>query len=134
MHSNPILSGFNPDPSIVSTPDGYYVATSSFEYLPGLPIYHSKDLENWELVGHVATREDQVQVATRPDARRCLGADASLSGRRVLPDRLQCSSAAAAASCSLPPTPSGPGATALSSRQWTASTPTSPGMRKGPHT
>jgi xylan 1,4-beta-xylosidase len=66
MHSNPILSGFNPDPSIVSTPNGYYLATSSFEYLPGLPIYHSKDLENWELVGHVATREAQVELANVP--------------------------------------------------------------------
>ncbi|MFY9635004.1 MAG: family 43 glycosylhydrolase [Cellulosimicrobium cellulans] len=66
MKSNPILSGFNPDPSIVSTPQGYYVATSSFEYLPGLPIYHSKDLESWQLVGHVATREEQVQLADVP--------------------------------------------------------------------
>lgn len=66
MHSNPILSGFNPDPSIVSTPDGYYLATSSFEYLPGLPLYHSTDLENWELVGHVATREEQVELGNVP--------------------------------------------------------------------
>ncbi|WP_457947746.1 family 43 glycosylhydrolase [Pseudarthrobacter sp. alpha12b] len=66
MHSNPILSGFNPDPSIVSTPDGYYIATSSFEYLPGLPIYHSEDLEGWELVGHVATRDEQVGLAHVP--------------------------------------------------------------------
>lgn len=66
MHTNPILSGFNPDPSIVSTPDGYYLATSSFEYLPGLPIYHSKDLGDWELVGHVATREEQVRLANVP--------------------------------------------------------------------
>jgi beta-xylosidase len=66
MKSNPILSGFNPDPSIVSTPEGYYVVTSSFEYLPALPIYHSKDLESWQLVGHVATREEQVQLADVP--------------------------------------------------------------------
>lgn len=66
MNPNPILSGFNPDPSIVSTPDGYYIATSSFEYLPSLPIYHSRDLESWELIGHVATREEQVQLANVP--------------------------------------------------------------------
>ncbi|MEE9097780.1 glycoside hydrolase family 43 protein [Pseudarthrobacter phenanthrenivorans] len=66
MSPNPIPSGFNPDPSIVSTPDGYYIATSSFEYLPSLPIYHSRDLENWELIGHVATREEQVQLANVP--------------------------------------------------------------------
>ncbi|ACL38429.1 glycoside hydrolase family 43 [Pseudarthrobacter chlorophenolicus A6] len=66
MHTNPILSGFNPDPSIVSTPDGYYLATSSFEYLPGLPVYHSEDLADWELVGHVATREEQVRLTNVP--------------------------------------------------------------------
>ncbi|WP_285318648.1 glycoside hydrolase family 43 protein [Pseudarthrobacter sp. lyk4-40-TYG-27] len=66
MHSNPILPGFNPDPTIVSTPDGYYVVTSSFEYLPGLPVYHSQDLQSWALIGHVATREEQVHVANVP--------------------------------------------------------------------
>jgi xylan 1,4-beta-xylosidase len=66
MKSNPILPGFNPDPSIISTPSGYYVATSSFEYLPALPIYHSKDLDSWQLVGHVGTREQQVQLADVP--------------------------------------------------------------------
>ncbi|HKU03179.1 MAG TPA: family 43 glycosylhydrolase, partial [Arthrobacter sp.] len=66
MNSNPILSGFNPDPSIARTPDGYCLVTSSFEYLPGLPVYHSPDLERWELVGHVATREEQVGIANVP--------------------------------------------------------------------
>jgi len=66
MHSNPILPGFNPDPSIVSTPNGYYVVTSSFEYLPGLPVYHSLDLQSWSLIGHLATRAEQVQVANVP--------------------------------------------------------------------
>lgn len=66
LKTNPILSGFNPDPSIVSTPDGYYLTTSSFEYLPALPVYHSKVLENWRLVGHVATREQQVEIAHVP--------------------------------------------------------------------
>ncbi|MHC6591292.1 glycoside hydrolase family 43 protein [Arthrobacter sp. C152] len=66
MAANPILPGFNPDPSIVRAPGGYYVATSSFEYLPGLPIYHSDDLESWCLIGHVATREEQVQLADVP--------------------------------------------------------------------
>lgn len=66
MNLNPILPGFNPDPSIVSTPDGYYLVTSSFEYLPGLPVYHSPDLEHWELVGHVATREEQAGIADVP--------------------------------------------------------------------
>ena len=44
---NPIIRGFNPDPSICRVGNDYYLVTSSFEYFPGLPIYHSKDLVNW---------------------------------------------------------------------------------------
>ncbi len=50
--SNPILPGFNPDPSICRVGDDYYLVTSSFAFYPGLPIYHSRDLVNWKLVGH----------------------------------------------------------------------------------
>lgn len=60
---NPILAGFNPDPSIVRVGDDYYIANSTFEYLPGVPIYHSRDLENWQLIGHVATRPGQFKGA-----------------------------------------------------------------------
>lgn len=48
--SNPILRGFNPDPSICSVPGkGYFIVTSTFEYFPGLPIYHSQDLQSWKV-------------------------------------------------------------------------------------
>lgn len=50
--SNPILTGMNPDPSICRVGDDFYLVTSTFEYYPGLPIYHSKDLVNWHLIGH----------------------------------------------------------------------------------
>jgi len=53
MIRNPIFKGFNPDPCICRKGDDYYVAVSSFEWLPGIPIYHSKDLKNWELYTHV---------------------------------------------------------------------------------
>jgi xylan 1,4-beta-xylosidase len=59
-YPNPLIPGFNPDPSIVKVGDDYYLATSTFEYLPGIPVYHSKDLIHWELIGHVATRTEQV--------------------------------------------------------------------------
>lgn len=49
---NPILTGMNPDPSICRVNDDFYLVTSTFEYFPGLPIYHSKDLVNWKLIGH----------------------------------------------------------------------------------
>ena len=50
--SNPILTGMNPDPSICRVGDDFYLVTSTFEYYPGLPIYHSKDLVNWKIIGH----------------------------------------------------------------------------------
>lgn len=63
---NPLLPGFNPDPSVVRVGDDYFLATSTFEYLPGLPIYHSKDLVTWEQVGNVAVRDSQVGVSAAP--------------------------------------------------------------------
>lgn len=57
---NPILSGFYPDPSICRVKDDYYLVTSSFVYYPGLPIFHSKDLVNWEQIGHGIHRTDQL--------------------------------------------------------------------------
>ncbi len=53
---NPIISGMNPDPTICRVGNDYYLVTSTFEYFPGLPIYHSKDLVNWKLIGHVLSR------------------------------------------------------------------------------
>jgi beta-xylosidase len=63
---NPLLPGFNPDPTVVRVGDDYYACTSTFEYLPGLPIYHSRDFAHWTLVGHVATREAQLDIRDVP--------------------------------------------------------------------
>lgn len=63
---NPLLPGFHPDPSIVLVDGVYYAVTSTFEYLPGLPVHRSTDLETWEVVGHVATRPEQVELADVP--------------------------------------------------------------------
>ena len=52
MIQNPILPGFNPDPSICRVDDDYYIATSTFEWYPGVQIHHSKDLQNWRLLTH----------------------------------------------------------------------------------
>jgi xylan 1,4-beta-xylosidase len=59
---NPLIAGFNPDPSVVLVDGVYHLVTSSFEYLPGLPVYRSTDLVEWTHVGNVATRPEQVQV------------------------------------------------------------------------
>ncbi|WP_084127528.1 glycoside hydrolase family 43 protein [Demequina sp. NBRC 110054] len=55
MSETPILPGFHPDPSICRVGDEYLLATSTFEYVPGVPIHRSSDLVTWELVGHALT-------------------------------------------------------------------------------
>ena len=60
-YSNPILRGMNPDPSICRAGDDYYLATSTMGYYPGVPIYHSRDLVNWRLIGHCLTRPAHFQ-------------------------------------------------------------------------
>jgi len=62
MIRNPILRGFHPDPSILRVGDDYYLATSTFEWFPGVPIYHSRDLKHWRLVTHALTRVSQVDM------------------------------------------------------------------------
>jgi alpha-N-arabinofuranosidase len=59
---NPILPGFYPDPSICRVGDDYYLVTSTFEYFPGLPIFHSRDLVNWRQIGHVLDRPSQLPL------------------------------------------------------------------------
>lgn len=57
-----IIPGWNPDPSIVRVGDDYFLATSTFEYFPGIPIYHSKDLVNWDIIGHALNRRSQLDL------------------------------------------------------------------------
>ena len=63
---NPILPGFYPDPSICRVGDDYYLVTSSFEYFPGLPVFHSRDLAHWRQIGHVLTRPSQLNLDAVP--------------------------------------------------------------------
>src|SRR6201999_3011849 len=65
---NPILRGFNPDPSILRVGDDYYIATSTFEWYPGVQIHHSRDLANWELVTRPLTRKSQLDMRGDPDS------------------------------------------------------------------
>ncbi len=64
--SNPILAGFYPDPSVVKVEEDYYLVTSTFEYLPGLPVFHSRDLANWTQIGHVIERDGQLASTDIP--------------------------------------------------------------------
>ena len=61
--SNPIIPGFAPDPSIVRVGEDFWLINSTFEYFPGIPIYHSTDLVNWELVNYALTRPSQADLA-----------------------------------------------------------------------
>ena len=69
MIVNPILPGFNPDPCICRKGDDYYMAVSTFEWFPGIPVYHSRDLKNWELYTHVITDDEKVDLKKLPSAK-----------------------------------------------------------------
>ena len=59
---NPVLAGFHPDPSVCRVGDDYYLACSSFEYFPGVPLFHSRDLVHWEQIGNVLDRPGQLTL------------------------------------------------------------------------
>jgi len=65
---NPILPGFNPDPSICRVGDDYYVATSTFEWFPGVQIHHSRDLVHWRLATRPLTRKSQLDMRGNEDS------------------------------------------------------------------
>ena len=65
---NPILPGFNPDPSILRVGDDYYIATSTFEWFPGVQIHHSRDLVHWRLLTRPLRRESQLNMLGDPDS------------------------------------------------------------------
>jgi xylan 1,4-beta-xylosidase len=65
---NPILRGFNPDPSIVRVGEDYYIATSTFEWYPGVQIHHSRDLAHWRLLTRPLRRASQLNMLGDPDS------------------------------------------------------------------
>lgn len=65
---NPILRGFNPDPSIIRVGEDYYIATSTFEWFPGIQIHHSTDLVHWNVVTHPLNRVSQLDMKGVPDS------------------------------------------------------------------
>jgi len=62
QYRNPIIPGYHPDPSICRVNGDYYLVNSSFQYFPGVPIFHSRDLVNWEQIGNVLTRDSQLPL------------------------------------------------------------------------
>ena len=67
-YTNPILKGFYPDPSVCEAEGKFYLACSSFQYFPGVPLFESRDLVNWTQIGHVLTRESQVKLDRVPSS------------------------------------------------------------------
>lgn len=65
-YQNPVISGFHPDPSICRIENDFYLVTSSFEYFPGVPLFHSKDLIHWTQIGHCLTRPSQLKLTNCP--------------------------------------------------------------------
>lgn len=68
--ANPVIRGFNPDPTVCvvpateTSPTTYFLSTSTFELFPGCAIYVSTDLVNWRLIGHALTRRSQIELRT----------------------------------------------------------------------
>ena len=60
--TNPVLPGFHADPSVCRAGDDFYLVNSTFQYFPGVPVFHSKDLVNWEQIGNCLTRPTQVDL------------------------------------------------------------------------
>ena len=80
MIQNPILPGFCPDPSIIRVEDDYYIANSSFEWWPGVKIYHSKDLKHYEQLPSPLTRMSQLNMVGEGDSCGVWAPDISWDG------------------------------------------------------
>lgn len=65
-YRNPVLPGCHPDPSVCRVGDEVFLVTSTFEYFPGLPVHRSRNLVDWELVGHAVHRPEQLDLSTVP--------------------------------------------------------------------
>jgi xylan 1,4-beta-xylosidase len=60
---NPVIPGFYPDPSVCRVGEDFYLVTSTFEYFPGVPVFHSRNLVDWKQIGHCLTRPEQLPLA-----------------------------------------------------------------------
>jgi xylan 1,4-beta-xylosidase len=79
---NPILRGFNPDPSIIRVGEDYFIATSTFEWWPGVQIHHSRDLRNWRLLTRPLDRLSQLDLHGVPNSGGVWAPDLSHDGAR----------------------------------------------------
>jgi xylan 1,4-beta-xylosidase len=61
-YRNPVIPGFHPDPSVTRVGEDYYLVNSSFEFFPGVPVFHSRDLVHWRPIGYALTRDSQLPL------------------------------------------------------------------------
>ncbi|MDE6108948.1 MAG: glycoside hydrolase family 43 protein, partial [Muribaculaceae bacterium] len=61
-YRNPVIPGFYPDPSVCRVDSDFYLVNSSFQFFPGVPVWHSRDLVNWEQIGNVLDRPSQLPL------------------------------------------------------------------------
>jgi len=59
-YQNPVIPGFYSDPSVCRVWEDYYLVTSTFQFFPGVPVFHSKDLVHWKQIGHCLDRKEQL--------------------------------------------------------------------------
>ncbi len=77
MYHNPIVTGAHPDPSVIRVGEDYYMVNSSFTFFPCIPILHSRDLVNWEIIGHAVTERDYLNIDELEDGRGIWAPDIS---------------------------------------------------------
>ena len=62
-YENPVITGMNPDPSVCRVGEDYYAVTSTFTWFPGVPVYHSKDLIHWKMIGYCLDRQSNLDLS-----------------------------------------------------------------------
>ncbi len=76
-YNNPVRRGFFPDPSVIRVGDDYYMVNSSFQYFPAIPISHSRDMINWEIIGYGICESDYLDLSQSLDSRGIWAPDIS---------------------------------------------------------
>jgi alpha-N-arabinofuranosidase len=79
---NPVLQGCHPDPSVCRVGDEFFLVTSTFEYLPGLPLHVSRNLVDWQQIGHVIDRPEQLDLSGLPSSRGLFAPTIRHNGQR----------------------------------------------------
>ncbi|MCD8366159.1 MAG: family 43 glycosylhydrolase, partial [Clostridiales bacterium] len=82
MIKNPILKGFCPDPSVIRVGEDYYIVNSTFEWWPGVRLWHSRDLEHWEQLPSPLNRLSQLNMLGDPTSGGIWAPDISYDGKR----------------------------------------------------